>query len=77
MNYTAVGQTTHLAARMEQLASPGTTRLTGNTLGLAQGLIKVTPLGPMPVRGLDRVEVLSWPARGRHARGSRQPIAAG
>ncbi len=24
MDYTAVGQTTHLAARMEQLATPGT-----------------------------------------------------
>ena len=28
MDYTAVGQTTHLAARMEQLASPGSTLLT-------------------------------------------------
>jgi class 3 adenylate cyclase len=25
MDYTAIGQTTHLAARMEQLASPGST----------------------------------------------------
>ncbi|MGH7345725.1 MAG: adenylate/guanylate cyclase domain-containing protein, partial [Candidatus Rokuibacteriota bacterium] len=32
MDYTAVGQTTHLAARMEQLATPGTVRLTGETL---------------------------------------------
>ena len=37
MDYTAVGQTTHLAARMEQLlASPGTTLLTANTLRLAE-----------------------------------------
>ena len=28
MDYTAVGQTTHLAARMEQLADPGTILLT-------------------------------------------------
>src|SRR5262249_32881306 len=28
MDYTAVGQTTHLAARMEQLAPPGTVRMT-------------------------------------------------
>src|SRR5207249_6069674 len=28
MDYTAVGQTTHLAARMEQLATPGSIRLT-------------------------------------------------
>ena len=32
MDYTAVGQTTHLAARMEQLAAPGSIRLTAGTL---------------------------------------------
>src|SRR6516225_9091531 len=37
MDYTAVGQTTHLAARMEQLAAPGTVRLTADTLRLAEG----------------------------------------
>src|SRR5262249_15569315 len=52
MDYSAVGQTTHLAARMEQLATPGTTRLTGETLRLADGFIHVTPLGPMPVKGV-------------------------
>jgi pimeloyl-ACP methyl ester carboxylesterase len=38
MDYSAIGQTTHLAARMEQLASPGTIRLTADTLrsGLMQ-----------------------------------------
>jgi class 3 adenylate cyclase len=35
MDYTAVGQTTHLAARMEQLASPGSILLTPATLELA------------------------------------------
>jgi class 3 adenylate cyclase len=34
MDYTAVGQTTHLAARMEQLARPGTTLFTADTLRL-------------------------------------------
>ena len=38
MDYTAVGQTTHLAARMEQLADPGTTLLTAETLALAEGV---------------------------------------
>jgi class 3 adenylate cyclase len=54
MDYTAVGQTTHLAARMEQLASGGTTRLTSNTMGLIEGFVKVSPLGLVPVRGLDQ-----------------------
>jgi class 3 adenylate cyclase/tetratricopeptide (TPR) repeat protein len=52
MDYTAVGQTTHLAARMEQLATPGTIRLTADTLRLAEGFIDVKPLGPIPVKGL-------------------------
>jgi class 3 adenylate cyclase len=58
MDYTAVGQTTHLAARMEQLASPGTIRLTADTLRLAEGLVQVTALGPVPVKGLpEPIEV--------------------
>jgi class 3 adenylate cyclase len=52
MDYTAVGQTTHLAARMEQLATPGTIRMTAETLRLAEGYVNVKPLGPVPVRGL-------------------------
>jgi class 3 adenylate cyclase/tetratricopeptide (TPR) repeat protein len=53
MDYTAVGQTTHLAARMEQLATPGTIRLTADTLRLAEGYLEVKPLGPMAVKGLE------------------------
>jgi class 3 adenylate cyclase/tetratricopeptide (TPR) repeat protein len=52
MDYTAVGQTTHLAARMEQLATPGTIRLTPETLALVEGYVDVKPLGPVPVKGL-------------------------
>ena len=53
MDYTAVGQTTHLAARMEQLAKPGSTLITGDTLQLAEGYVQVRPLGPVPVKGLE------------------------
>ncbi len=52
MDYSAVGQTTHLAARMEQLADPGTTLLTPETLALAEGFVEVTSLGRMAVKGL-------------------------
>jgi class 3 adenylate cyclase/tetratricopeptide (TPR) repeat protein len=52
MDYTAVGQTTHLAARMEQLAAPGTINLTAATLALAEGFVEVKSLGTMPVKGL-------------------------
>ena len=58
MDYSAVGQTTHLAARMEQLATPGSIRLTAATLRLAEGLVQVNALGQFPVRGLSEpVEV--------------------
>ncbi len=58
MDYTAVGQTTHLAARMEQLALPGTIRLTAETLRLAEGFVQVKPLGPIPMKGVaEPVEV--------------------
>jgi predicted ATPase len=52
MDYTAVGQITHLAARMEQMALPGSILLTQAVLSLAEGYVQVTPLGPMPVKGL-------------------------
>src|SRR5947208_2487678 len=37
MDYSAVGQHTHLAARMEQSATPGTILLTAETLRLVEG----------------------------------------
>jgi class 3 adenylate cyclase/tetratricopeptide (TPR) repeat protein len=52
MDYTAVGQTTHLAARMEQMAMPGSILLAPETLGLAEGYVTVKALGPMPVKGV-------------------------
>jgi len=54
MDYTAVGQTTHLAARMEQMASPGSILLTDRTLDLAAAHVRVRSLGAQPVKGLDR-----------------------
>ncbi len=42
MDYSAVGPTTHLASRMEQLTTPGSIRLSSSTLRLVEGL--VTPM---------------------------------
>ncbi|HSD52016.1 MAG TPA: adenylate/guanylate cyclase domain-containing protein [Candidatus Methylomirabilis sp.] len=65
MDYTAVGQTTHLAARMEQLAPPGTIRLTAETLRLADGFVQVNPLGPIPVKGMtELVEIFELAGAG-------------
>jgi len=51
MDYSAVGQTVHLAARMEQLAPPGSILLTAAALRLVEGLVRVNALGPLPVKG--------------------------
>ena len=42
MDYTAVGQTTHLAARMEQLADPGAIVIAPETLALVEGYVEVS-----------------------------------
>ena len=39
MDYTVVGQTAHLAARMEQMAKPGSVLTTADTLQLAEGYV--------------------------------------
>jgi class 3 adenylate cyclase len=58
MDYTAVGQTTHLAARMEQMAKPGSVLITAEALRLAEGAVQVRALGAVPVKGLAQpVEV--------------------
>ena len=76
MDYTAVGQTTHLAARMEQLASPGTTLLTAATLHLAEGYVSVKSRGKVPVKGLNEpVEVFELTGTGS-ARTRLQAAAA-
>jgi class 3 adenylate cyclase len=53
MDYTAVGQTTHLAARLEQMARPGSVLISSETLALAEGYVIVKSLGPRPVKGLS------------------------
>ncbi len=75
MDYTAVGETTHLAARMEQLADPGATLLTTSTRALAEGFVQVTPLGPLAVNGLA-VPVEVFRLSGINAARSRLQAAA-
>ena len=75
MDYSAVGQTTHLAARMEQLAPPGSIRLTADTLRLAEGFIQVSALGLVPVKGLAE-PVAVWELVGVTALRRRLQVAA-
>ena len=50
--YTAVGQAAHVAARMEQLARPGTTMVAQPTAASAGVLFDFRAIGPVPVKGL-------------------------
>jgi class 3 adenylate cyclase/tetratricopeptide (TPR) repeat protein len=52
-DYTGVGETAHLAARMEQIAKPGSILATAETKKLAEGYVEMKPLGPLPVKGLS------------------------
>ncbi len=79
MDYTAVGQATHLAARMEQIADPGAIVITPETLALAEGYVEVKSLGPVPVKGLAAaVEVYevtgAGPARTRLQAAARRGL---
>lgn len=52
-DYTAVGMPTHVAARMEQLATPGSIVITAaETLAPVESLVDVRPLGRVVVKGL-------------------------
>jgi class 3 adenylate cyclase/tetratricopeptide (TPR) repeat protein len=77
MDYTAIGQTTNLAARLEKLAKPGTALCAAATIRLAEGFFETRTLGAVPIRGMSEpVEVFELtgvtPARLRfHAAAAR------
>ena len=76
MDYTVVGQTAHLASRMEQMAKPGSVLTTADTLRLAGGYVAIEPLGPMPVKGLaDPIQI--YEVTGAGAARTRLQAAAG
>jgi predicted ATPase/class 3 adenylate cyclase len=75
MDYTAVGQTTHLAARMEQMATSGSILIPGTMLGLTRDAIAANPLGPRSVKGLAApIEIFE--VTGASTSGSRRQAAA-
>ena len=51
-DFDAIGETVHVAARMEQAADPGTIRITGETYRLARDFVQVRSIGMRPVKGL-------------------------
>jgi class 3 adenylate cyclase len=51
MDYTAIGDTTNLAARLEQLATPGTILISEPTARLVRGFFELREVGPLEVKG--------------------------
>jgi class 3 adenylate cyclase/tetratricopeptide (TPR) repeat protein len=76
MDFTVVGQTAHLASRMEQMARPGSVLTTAHTLQLAEGYVAAKLLGSLPVKGLpDPVQI--YEVTGFGAARTRLQAAAG
>jgi class 3 adenylate cyclase len=75
MDYSAVGQTTNLAARMEQTARPGTILMTTETLRLAEGYVQVEAHDPVPVKGLPELMPV-YELRGANLQRTRLQVAA-
>jgi class 3 adenylate cyclase/tetratricopeptide (TPR) repeat protein len=51
MDYSAIGDTTNLAARLQQLAEPGTILVSESTTRLVQGAVRLEALAPVEVKG--------------------------
>jgi class 3 adenylate cyclase len=58
MDYTAMGNTAHVAARMEAMAEPGTVLVTETTWQAAAGGIEAERVGPVEVRGQHKPVVV-------------------
>ena len=53
MDYTAMGDTTNLAARMESNAQPGSTLVSGNIYRQTKEFFEFQPLGEIQVKGKE------------------------
>jgi class 3 adenylate cyclase/tetratricopeptide (TPR) repeat protein len=54
IDYSALGHTTHLAARMQELAGPSVSLMSASTLRQVEGFIQVRSLGTVQVKGVSR-----------------------
>ncbi|HJW69578.1 MAG TPA: adenylate/guanylate cyclase domain-containing protein, partial [Candidatus Binatia bacterium] len=67
MDYTAQGHVVGLAARMEQIAEPGTVYVSEHTARLVTGIFRLADLGPLTVKGVtERLRVCELEGVGTH-----------
>jgi predicted ATPase/class 3 adenylate cyclase len=75
MDYTAIGDTTHLASRMQTLAEPGTILVTESTHRLVEGFVRSERVGPMDVKGRS-TPVVAYRVTGRRWGRTRLDVSA-
>jgi class 3 adenylate cyclase len=56
MDYTAIGDTTNLASRMEDMARPGAVMVSTNTYKLARDFFVFKTVGKIPVKGKEELQ---------------------
>src|SRR5919106_5987110 len=54
IDYSALGHTTNLAARMQELSGPGVALISASTLRQVEGLVYVQSLGPVQAKGVSQ-----------------------
>src|SRR5215472_7918759 len=54
VDYSALGHTTHMAARMQELAAGGTTLITAPTLRQVEGFVQLKSVGAVAVKGVSQ-----------------------
>jgi class 3 adenylate cyclase/tetratricopeptide (TPR) repeat protein len=74
-DYSAVGETTHVAARLEQAADPGTILVSAHTARLADGYVDIAAMGPLAIKGLP-APMLVYRLTGSRRIHSRLQVAA-
>jgi class 3 adenylate cyclase/tetratricopeptide (TPR) repeat protein len=75
MDYTAVGNTTHVAARMQALAEPGSILIAEETHRFVEGYVLCESLGSVEMRG-QREPVVAYRVTGRRRWRSRLEMSA-
>ncbi len=75
MDYTAIGDTTNLASRLESLATPGAILVSESTYRLVRGFFQVRPTGPLNVKGKSE-RVTAYEIVGESAAATPMAVAA-